>query len=435
MTLRIAYLTSQYPATSHTFIRREVSALRAAGMDLQTFSVRAPGAAELKSATDQQEAAQTFTLLRQSPAAFARAHLGELLRRPGRYLRTLLLAMRHRAPGLKPALLSLAHFAEAILLTAELRRRGIDHLHNHFANSGATVGLLASRQAGIRWSFTIHGISEFDYPAGLLLGDKIAAASFVACVSYFGRAQAYRLVESAEWSKLSVVRCGLELDQLPEVQQGARARTRLILVGRLSAEKGIAGLLEALAMLAPTERPDLAIVGDGPLRAELDIMVARLGLGEVVTFLGRLPEAETLAAIAGSDALVLPSFMEGLPIVLMEAMALGKPVIATRVAGIPELVRDGENGLLFTPSDWAALADKIAALAADDALRQRFGSAGKETIAAEFDIRQSAARLLRLFDQAARSDSSFSAPPTGPVSDTSGSSTTDTAAAEPMLQG
>ena len=199
---------------------------------------------------------------------------------------------------MKPALLSLAHFAEAILLAAELRRRGIDHLHNHFANSGATVGLLASRQAGIRWSFTIHGISEFDYPAGLLLGDKIAAASFVACVSYFGRAQAYRLVDAREWDKLTVVRCGLELDQLPEPQAGKSPRMQLILVGRLSAEKGIAGLLEALAMLAPGERPALSIVGDGPLRGELDALVERLGLGADVTFLGRLPEAETLAAIA-----------------------------------------------------------------------------------------------------------------------------------------
>jgi glycosyltransferase involved in cell wall biosynthesis len=435
MTLRLAYLTSQYPATSHTFIRREVSALRIAGLDLQTFSVRAPGTAELKSAIDQREAAQTFTLLGQSPVAFARAHLGELLQRPGRYIRTLLLALRHRAPGVKPALLSLAHFTEAILLAAELRRRGIDHLHNHFANSGATVGLLASRQANIRWSFTIHGISEFDYPAGLLLGEKITAASFIACVSYFGRAQAYRLVDSQEWDKLTVVRCGLELDQLPEAEPGAETRMRMILVGRLSAEKGIAGLLEALAMLEPAQRPELTIVGDGPLRAELDALVARLALDDNVAFLGRLPEAETLAAIARSDALVLPSFMEGLPIVLMEAMALGKPVIATRVAGIPELVSDGENGLLFTPSNWPELAEKIARLATDLLLQQRLGTAGQATIAAKFDIKQSAEILLRLFHQAARSDPSSLAPPNAPVSDTSGSSTAGRAAAESMLQG
>lgn len=434
MTLRLAYLTSQYPATSHTFIRREVSALRALGVDLQTFSVRAPAPAELKSPSDQREAADTYTLLRQSPAAFAAAHLGELARRPGRYLSTLFLALRHRAPGLKPALLSLAHFAEAILLAAELRRRGIDHLHNHFANSGATVGLLASRQAGIRWSFTIHGISEFDYPAGLQLGDKIAAASFVACVSYFGRAQAYRLVDASEWGKLTVVRCGLELDQLPAPEASKGQRMQLILVGRLSAEKGIAGLLEALAMLAPAERPELSIVGDGPLRGELDAMVDRLGLGADVTFLGRLPEAETLAAIASREALVLPSFMEGLPIVLMEAMALGKPVIATRVAGIPELVSDGENGLLFTPSNWAELADRIAELANDRDQGRRMGEAGTARIAAEFDIRKSAAILRDLFHQAARSGSSFSAPPIAPVSDTSGSSTAGRAAAEPVLR-
>ena len=435
MTLRLAYLTSQYPATSHTFIRREVTALREIGVDLQTFSVRAPSPAELKSEIDQNEAARTYTLLRQSPMAFARVHLGEFLRRPQRYLRTLGLALRHRATGVKPALLSLAHFAEAILLAAELRRRGVEHLHNHFANSGATVGLLASRQAGIRWSFTIHGISEFDYPAGLLLGDKIAAASFVACVSYFGRAQAYRLVDATEWEKLTVVRCGLELDRLPQAQISKADRLRLILVGRLSAEKGIAGLLEALALIAPAKRPQLAIVGDGPLRAELDALVARLGLDADVAFLGRLPESETLAAVARSDALVLPSFMEGLPIVLMEAMALGKPVIATRVAGIPELVTDGESGLLFTPSNWPELAEKIALLASDEGLRQRLGAAGKAKVAFKFDIRRSAAILLDLFDRAAQSDSSSSAPPTGPAADTSGSSTRDRAAAESMLQG
>ncbi len=435
MTLRLAYLTSQYPATSHTFIRREVSALRALGVDLQTFSVRAPAPAELKSPSDQREAADTYTLLRQSPAAFAAAHLGELARRPGLYCRTLLLALRHRVPGLKPALLSLAHFAEAILLAAELRRRGIDHLHNHFANSGATVGLLASTQAGIRWSFTIHGISEFDYPAGLLLGDKIAAASFVACVSYFGRAQAYRLVDAREWGKLTVVRCGLELDTLPEPASGIGPRTQLILVGRLSAEKGIAGLLKSLAMISPNERPALSIVGDGPLRGALDELVDRLGLGADVSFLGRLPEAETLDAIAQHDALVLPSFMEGLPIVLMEAMALGKPVIATRVAGIPELVSDGESGLLFTPSNWAELAERIADIAGDRDLRRRLGEAGKARVAAEFDVRKSAAILQDLFHQAAPSGSSFSAPPISQASDTSGFSTTDRAAAEPGLRG
>ena len=435
MTKRLAYLTSQYPATSHTFIRREITALRERGVEVQTFSVRAPHRSELKSALDQAEAAQTFTLLDQSPGAFLAAHLGEAARSPLRYLRTFGLALRHRPPGARAALLSVAHFAEAILLAAELRRRGIDHLHNHFANSGATVGLLASRQADITWSFTIHGISEFDYPAGLQLADKIAAATFVACVSYFGRAQAYRLVDSREWPKLQIVRCGLELDALPPCQTAEGTMPRMILVGRLSPEKGIGGLLQALAQVPPERRPELVIVGDGPMRAELDTMVEQLGLGPFVTFLGRLPEAETLAEIARSDMLVLPSFMEGLPIVLMEAMALGKPVIASRVAGIPELVTDGESGLLFTPSDWAGLAERIALLASDEQLRRRLGAAGPPRIAAEFDVRRSAATLRHLFDQAVPSAATASEPLTAPVSGTLEASTTGKAAGEPAPRG
>ena len=413
--MRIAYLTSQYPATSHTFIRREVSALRAIGVAVQTFSVRSPAAAELTSARDQEEAAQTYTLLHQSSWVYLGGHLGELARRPLRYLRTFGLALRHRAPGLKAAMLSAAHFAESIVLAAELRRRGIEHLHNHFANSGATVGMLASAHLGIPWSFTIHGISEFDYPAGLLLGDKIAHARFVACVSYFGRAQAYRLVDSRQWSKLKIVRCGLELDSLPAAGPDDGDGLRLIVVGRLSAEKGIAGLLEALAMVRSERRPHLTIVGDGPLRAELDDKVLKLGLGDFVTFAGRLPEQETLEAIARSDVLVLPSFMEGLPIVLMEAMALGKAVVATRVAGIPELVADGVNGLLFTPSDWSELAAQLDALAADGELRRRLGEAGPRRIAEEFDVMGSAAKLRDLFHLGAQSGSTPLGHPSEPA--------------------
>lgn len=421
--MRIAYLTSQYPATSHTFIRREVNALRALGVDVQTFSVRAPAMTELVAEQDAAEAASTYTLLRQSPAAFLSGHLSELARAPLRYLRTLGLALRHRPPGLRAMFLSLAHFAEAILLAAELRRRKVDHLHNHFANSGATVGLLASRQAQLPWSFTIHGISEFDYPAGLLLPAKVQAADFVACVSYFGRAQAYRLIDSRRWDKLTIVRCGLELDRLPTPISNKDARPRLIVVGRLSAEKGISGLLESLAMVPGTEAPSLLIVGDGPLRTALNAQIEKLGLGDRVQFAGRLPEAETLAAIAASDALVLPSFMEGLPIVLMEAMALGKPVIASRVAGIPELVHDGVNGLMFTPSDWRELAVKLGTLSRDADLRERLGQAGPKKIAEEFDVRRSAEKLRDLFLGAARSAARPSALPTEPVSDTLAAST------------
>jgi glycosyltransferase involved in cell wall biosynthesis len=245
----------------------------------------------------------------------------------------------------------------------------------------------------------MHGISETDYPAGLLLGRKIEAANFVVCVSYFGRAQAMRLVAPEEWHKLHIVRCGLPLDALPERTQSAAGVNRIVCVGRLSPEKGQAGLLEAFAALAPKyPQLELLLVGDGPQAAELKAIAGKLKLSERVRFAGRLGEAETLAAIARSEILVLPSFMEGLPIVLMEAMAMGTAVIASRVAGVPELVRDGTNGLLFTPSNWEELTTCIQRLIDDRPLHERLTKAARSAVAEEFDVGRSAGKLRSLFE-------------------------------------
>jgi glycosyltransferase involved in cell wall biosynthesis len=394
--VRLAYLTSQYPATSHTFISREVAAVRKLGVSLDTFSIRPPSPAELQDEGIAAEARNTFTVLKQPATTILRAHLATAVSNPGGYLRTLGLAFSHRPPGLRGFGLSLAHFAEAVALARELRRRQITRLHNHFANSAATVGYLASRLLKMPWSFTMHGISETDYPAGLLLGRKIAAADFVACVSYFGRAQAMRVVTPDCWSKLHVVRCGLPLSELPEPARRGSAKT-LITVGRLSPEKGQAGLLEAFAAICrDRDSLELVLVGDGPEADRLRTLAAHLGISERVRFAGRLSEADTLGEIAKANVLVLPSFMEGLPIVLMEAMAYGTAVIASRVAGIPELVEDGQNGLLFTPSNWDELASCIRRLVDDDALRQTLAGCGQRKVAAEFDIEHSAKRLREL---------------------------------------
>jgi colanic acid/amylovoran biosynthesis glycosyltransferase len=397
--MKLAYLTSQYPATSHTFISREVAAVRGLGVQLDTFSIRAPTGSELKDPALSEEARNTFTVLKQPPGSIAAAHMRTLLTQPGGYFRTLALATKHRAPGLKAWAFSLAHFAEAVVLAQELKRRGITRLHNHFANSGATVGYLATRLLPMPWSFTMHGISETDYPAGLMLGRKIEAADFVACVSYFGRAQAMRLVEPEHWRKLHVVRCGLPLSALPPHAQPGD-RKRIICVGRLSAEKGQAGLLEAFAaVVRDHELVELTFVGDGPERDLLHSRAAALVIADKVTFAGRCGEMETLEHIARSDILVLSSFMEGLPIVLMEAMAVGTPVIASRVAGIPELVEEGKSGLLFTPSDWSALAECIRRLLADDALRAKLARGGRAAVKRQFDVDRSARAMLGLFER------------------------------------
>jgi colanic acid/amylovoran biosynthesis glycosyltransferase len=395
----IGYLVSQYPATSHTFIRREVEAMRALGVAVATYSVRRPAHA-IDTEREARARAETFTILDLPKPRLALTALAEALRRPGRTLATLRLALAHRVPGARALLWALFHCAEALVLADRLRRDRIAHLHNHFGNAGATVGLLAARQAGIGWSLTLHGISEFDYPAGNLLAEKLAHARFAACVSYFGMAQAMRLTAPALWPKLKVVRCAIDPRDLPPPapREPGRALRRIVCVGRLSAEKGHAGLFEALASLTP-RHPDLhlTLVGDGPEEAALKARAAALGIAGQVTFAGRLHEAATLAAIADSDMLVLPSFMEGLPIVLMEAMALGVPVIASRVAGIPELVIEGETGLLFDPANWGALATAIARLAEDAALGNRLAEAARSKVAADFSYPKAAVPLAVMF--------------------------------------
>ena len=395
--MRLAYLTSQYPATSHTFISREVAALRKLGPQLDTFSIRPPTAPEMEDEVIAAESGSTFTVLEQPAASIFGAQLATLFTNPVGYFRTLGLALSHRPPGLRGLALAFAHFAEAIVLARELKRRGITRLHNHFANSAATVGYLATRMLKMPWSFTLHGISETDYPAGLLLGRKIEAADFVACVSYFGRAQAMRLVTPDHWGKLHVVRCGLPLAELPAHAPSARP-ARIVAVGRLSPEKGQAGLLEAFATVS-RDRPELelALIGDGPEAERLHEIAEKLGISSRVHFAGRLGERDTLQNIAHADLLVLASFMEGLPIVLMEAMAMGTAVIASRVAGIPELVEDGASGLLFTPSNWDELASCMRRLLDDDALREKLVRRARKRVSAEFDVSRSATQLRDLF--------------------------------------
>jgi glycosyltransferase involved in cell wall biosynthesis len=396
--LNLGYLVSQYPARSHTFIRREIEALRRNGVRVRIFSIRRP-TEEFESARDRAAVDETCYLLPTNIVTLLLAHATALFTRPLAYLRTLSLALRHRVSGLRALVWAIFHFAEAILLAQELDRLRLRHLHNHFANSAANVGLLASHFLQLPWSLTLHGIADTNYPAGPLLGAKIETARFVACASYFGRAQAMRASSPEHWHKITVVRCGLDLKNLP---QGASPHAdqclRVICVGRLAAEKGHLGLLEAFALLCARQvEVFLTIVGGGPEWGRIRERIGVLGLQNRVSLLGPLSEEETLLQIACSDLLVLASLMEGLPVVLMEAMALGLPVVAPRLAGIPELVADEQQGLLFCPADWADLEQKMARLLTDPNLRSRLGRAGRAKIEAEFDVDRTVRPLIELF--------------------------------------
>jgi colanic acid/amylovoran biosynthesis glycosyltransferase len=399
---RIAYLISEYPAPSHTFIRREIAALRRAGLTIATFSIR-PAKGEFASEQERIDRAETQAVLGRSPFAYVQALAVAFVTNPARTVATLWLALNHRAPGTRALVWALFYFVEAVLLARLLRRAGITRLHNHFANSGATVGLLAAHLARMPWSLTLHGVSETDYPAGVMLADKVRRADFVACASWFMRAQAMRVAAYGDWTKLHVVRCGIDPAAMPQLAGSSEGSVRFVCVGRLSSEKGHRGLLEAFGAVGkriPGARLDL--VGDGPLRSEVEALAEELGIAGAVKFHGALSEAEALAQIAAADILVLPSFMEGLPLVIIEAMALGKPLIASGVAGIPELVQNGVNGILVPPSHWEALGEAMTTLAADSDKRGRLGAGASAAVMEQYVIDAAVLPLIPLLSNGGR---------------------------------
>jgi glycosyltransferase involved in cell wall biosynthesis len=360
---RVAYLTGEYPAVSHTFILREVEALRRLGVDVETASVRRTGPEHHRGPAEQAAAQNTFYLLSaaRNPVMLLAAQ-APALTAPRRYFGTLARAWRLRAPGLRAALYQLFYFVEATVLARHLKARGITHLHNHFAGPSASVSMLTARLADIPYSFTLHGPADLAEPARWRLGDKIAEARFVACISHYARSQAMLMGDPAHWEKLRIVHCGVD----PALYDRPRAETEdqrlhLVFVGRLAPVKGLRVLIEALLAARRTD-VRLTIVGDGEERATLEAMAAPLG--EAVRFTGYQSQEEVAGILATAHAFVLPSFAEGVPVVLMEALAAGLPVIATRITGVPELVEDGVSGLLVPPGDAQALAAAIDRLAA-----------------------------------------------------------------------
>ncbi|PIV75441.1 MAG: colanic acid biosynthesis glycosyltransferase WcaL [Rhodobacteraceae bacterium CG17_big_fil_post_rev_8_21_14_2_50_65_11] len=398
--MKIAYLTGEYPRATDTFIQREVAGLRDLGLTVETCTIRRTGAAHLVGEEQRQAAAETFAVLPATLNALrlTRAKLAAL-RYPGRFFRALALAWRTAPKGIKGRAYNLIYFAEALVLADHMRRTRVTHLHNHIAKASCTVAMLASALSGIPYSFTLHGPDIFFAPEHWRLDEKIARARFVACISDFCRAQAMLWSAPAHWGKLKIVHCGVEPARYTA---GDRDGTRLVFVGRLASVKGIAVLLEAFVDVLAA-RPDLTLtlVGDGPERAALEAEAARLGVAGTVRFAGYQSQAEVADLLASHDALVLPSFAEGVPVVLMEALAAGLPVIATAVGGVGELVKDGETGCLIAPGDAAALCDAILRMFGDAAMRARMGAAGRARIEAGFTARDEAARLATLFQAGA----------------------------------
>jgi glycosyltransferase involved in cell wall biosynthesis len=404
---RLGYLVSAYPLVSHTFIAREIDALREIGVDLETISIRRTPERLLLTDADRRAAAETFAVLPVSMSRLIRSHVRAFATRPAAYLRTLRRALRLSTGGVRSTLWQLFYFGEAIVVWAYCREREIGHLHVHFANVGSAVAMLAAdfgRRDGLSWSFTMHGQTEFDDVTRYRLAEKVRDAKFVACISDYCRAQLLRQVEPEHWDKLTIVRCGLDAGAIenvaPPEPPASNGTLRALSVGRLVPDKGQMILLEALAELHRRDvDASMTIVGDGPDRSRLETASRRLGISDQVTFTGPLGSDLVAELYREADVFCLTSFAEGVPVSLMEAMSNRLPVVTTRIAGIPELVEDGVSGSVVPPGQAPPIADALQRLAHEPQLRQRWGEAGRQRVLGTYDIRRSARRLAELFGQ------------------------------------
>lgn len=397
--LTIAYVTGQYARASDTFIRTEVAALRELGHTVHTFSIRRPEEQPLDDEVAAERAATDYVLEHGLPR-LARAAAARAASSPRAMATASALSVRVGAPGLKDRLWPLAYLNEGAYLAERMDELEVQHLHDHIAEGSAATAMLASALGGVPFSMTVHGPEELERAPRLALDLKVARSAFTAAISDYARTEVRRWVRPEDRDKVHVVRCPVADWILERPPAPLPERPLLVSVGRLEERKGHLLLVEAAARLRAEGRDaQVVIVGEGPLRARLEQSVADSGMSDVVTLRGRLSQAEVVELVAGSRALVMPSLAEGLPVAIMEALALGRPAIATSVAGVPELVETGTTGWLVAPGSVDELAAAMgAALDAPVGELERLGRAGRARVAERHDARTEAARLAALFE-------------------------------------
>jgi len=394
---RVAYIVNQYPKVSHSFIRREIHALERHGLEVQRIAIRG-WQDELVDAEDLREREITQYALGVGWWRLLAAVLSTALLRPLRFLSALSLATRMGLRADRSLPYHWLYLAEACVIARWVRQSGVTHLHAHFGTNPAEVAMLAGVLTDTPYSFTIHGPEEFDRPQFIGLPEKIRRAAFVVAISSFGRSQIYRWIEHEQWSKVHVVHCGLDAAFRDAHTAVPSASARLVCVGRLCEQKGQLLLVAAMRrVLDRGVRFELVLAGDGEMRQAVESLVQELGLKDHVRITGWISGDQVRDEILQARALVLASFAEGLPVVIMEAMALRRPVLSTFVAGIPELVVHGESGWLFPAGDVEALAAAMqACLAASPPELEAMGAAARSRALARHDIDVEASRLHQL---------------------------------------
>jgi colanic acid/amylovoran biosynthesis glycosyltransferase len=402
--LQVAYITNQYPKVSHSFIRREILALEQRGATVDRIAIRGWDA-DVVDPADIAELGRTRYVLKDGLLPLLAATLRTAITRPRQFGGALAAALAMSRNSERSLPYHLVYLAQACRILYWLRDSGARHVHAHFGTNPAEVAMLTRLLGGPPYSYTAHGPEETDRGAFLGIDHKVRHAKFVAAISSHTRGQILRRVGLEDWDKIKVVHCGLDATFLDLPAASRPTQQQLVCVARLDAEKGQMVLLDAMRQVRK-RHPDcrLVLVGDGPMRAGIEDCIEEYGLGGHVRITGWLTAAQVRDEILAARALVLPSFQEGLPVVIMEAMALRRPVIATYVAGIPELVRDGIDGWLVPAGDVDRLvASMIACLEKPISDLQFMGERAHARVSARHAIDREVLKLGALFMEELRS--------------------------------
>ncbi|MBE2234841.1 MAG: glycosyltransferase [Anaerolinea sp.] len=400
----IAYILKMYPRFSETFIVNEILELERQGVDVRIYSLRKPDDGRFHPNLARVKANVVYApqYPQMEPERVRAAHLAVAAARPAEYA-----ALRAHAEGLAQPF-GLKRFLQAGVIAAHLLRQPVDALHAHFASSATRVANMAARLTGIPYSFTAHAKDIFHQevsPASLQA--KMADARFVVTVSRFN--QAYlRQIQNGGGGDVRCLYNGVDLRHFKPNPRVAREPGLILSVGRLVEKKGFALLLHACALLAQRGLDfRCQIIGGGEQHAALTRLIGELGLAGHVTLAGPQPQDAVLAAYQRAALFALPCIVaadgnrDGLPTVLLEAMATGLPVVASTVTGNPEIVEHGVDGLLVPPEDAPALADALARLLQDQALRGALGAAARRKVERCFDVRHNVAQLRQWLDEPA----------------------------------
>ncbi len=396
---RIAYLLNCYPAISHTFILREVTGLRAEGFEIECISVNQPDrTVQEMNEVEVHEYLSTYYLKSHGIWGALTAHLHGLLR-PKAYFKGFIHALKYGSSDLKRTVFGIFYWTEALMVDRRLRALKINHLHVHFATAVANIALSLKAFSAVRLSITVHGPDEFYDVPGQKLIEKIQAANFLVCIGKYARSQLMRLSPISDWGKFHICPLGVDVAKFnPSIRVQEKRPFTILCVGRLTPAKGQHILLEACVALRDLGKDfRVVIIGTGPDEASLKQFIKDNQLNSRVEMMGAQNEVGVLHQLARSDVFVLPSFAEGIPVALMEAMAAGIPCISTRITGIPELIRDGLDGLLVAPSDVLELTEALAMLMEDEDMVREIGLAGRYRVIAEYNLQKNVSRLAQLF--------------------------------------